>query len=80
MARVTSADVARESGVSRTTVSYVLNSKTCTALTDATRKTVLETAARMGYTPSAPAPAPAPAPDRARAEPLTSAPPQEVHP
>lgn len=55
MARVTSADVARESGVSRTTVSYVLNAKSGVALTEATRQRVLETAARMGYTPSAPA-------------------------
>ncbi|MBO3089506.1 LacI family DNA-binding transcriptional regulator [Cellulomonas dongxiuzhuiae] len=55
MARVTSADVARESGVSRTTVSYVLNAKTGIALTEATRQRVLETAARLGYTPSAPA-------------------------
>ena len=55
MPRVTSADVARESGVSRTTVSYVLNGRADVVLTDATRKRVLETAARLGYTPSAPA-------------------------
>ncbi|ASR56117.1 LacI family DNA-binding transcriptional regulator [Cellulomonas sp. PSBB021] len=51
--RVTSADVARESGVSRTTVSYVLNAKQGVVITDATRKRVLDTAARLGYTPSA---------------------------
>ncbi|GIG41189.1 LacI family DNA-binding transcriptional regulator [Cellulomonas phragmiteti] len=55
MSRVTSADVARESGVSRTTVSYVLNARADVVLTEATRQRVLETAARLGYTPSAPA-------------------------
>lgn len=53
MSRVTSADVARESGVSRTTVSYVLNARKDVVLTEATRQRVLETAARLGYTPSA---------------------------
>ncbi|MCC2313456.1 LacI family transcriptional regulator [Cellulomonas sp. zg-B12] len=53
MSRVTSADVARESGVSRTTVSYVLNDRTDVVLTDATRQRVIATAARLGYTPSA---------------------------
>lgn len=53
MARVTSADVARESGVSRTTVSYVLNAKDGVVITDATRRRVLDAAARLGYTPSA---------------------------
>ncbi len=51
--RVTSADVARESGVSRTTVSYVLNDKPGVVITDATRQRVLEAAHRLGYTPSA---------------------------
>lgn len=51
--RVTSADVARESGVSRTTVSYVLNAKQGVVITDATRQRVLDAAARLGYTPSA---------------------------
>jgi DNA-binding LacI/PurR family transcriptional regulator len=51
--RVTSADVARASGVSRTTVSYVLNAKSGVVITEATRQRVLEAAARMGYTPSA---------------------------
>ncbi|WP_136709544.1 LacI family DNA-binding transcriptional regulator [Agromyces sp. H66] len=53
MARVTSADVARESGVSRTTVSYVLNGTAGTSISEATRRRVLETAARLGYAPSA---------------------------
>ncbi|WP_307858076.1 LacI family DNA-binding transcriptional regulator [Cellulomonas fulva] len=50
---MTSADVARESGVSRTTVSYVLNAKSGVVITEATRQRVLDAAARMGYTPSA---------------------------
>jgi DNA-binding LacI/PurR family transcriptional regulator len=53
VAGVTSADVARESGVSRTTVSYVLNGTEGTSISDATRRRVLETAARLGYAPSA---------------------------
>ena len=53
MAGVTSADVARESGVSRTTVSYVLNGTPGTSISDATRQRVLEAAARLGYAPSA---------------------------
>ncbi|WP_029288309.1 LacI family DNA-binding transcriptional regulator [Cellulomonas sp. HZM] len=53
MARLTSADVARESGVSRTTVSYVLNGKTGVAIPEATRQRVREAAERLGYTPSA---------------------------
>jgi len=50
---VTSADVARESGVSRTTVSYVLNETPGATISDATRRRVLATAARLGYAPSA---------------------------
>lgn len=53
MANVTSADVARESGVSRTTVSYVLNGTPGTSISEATRRRVLDTAARLGYAPSA---------------------------
>ncbi len=53
MAGVTSADVARESGVSRTTVSYVLNGTAGTSISDATRQRVLDAAARLGYAPSA---------------------------
>lgn len=53
MPRLTSADVARESGLSRTTVSYVLNGKTGVAIPEATRQRVRDAAARLGYTPSA---------------------------
>ncbi|SFA83758.1 LacI family DNA-binding transcriptional regulator [Cellulomonas marina] len=53
MAVVTSADVARASGVSRTTVSYVLNGTPGTTISAATRARVLEAAERLGYAPSA---------------------------
>ncbi|KQS97151.1 LacI family DNA-binding transcriptional regulator [Cellulomonas sp. Leaf395] len=53
MPRLTSADVARESGVSRTTVSYVLNGKTGVTIPESTRQRVRDAAARLGYTPSA---------------------------
>jgi DNA-binding LacI/PurR family transcriptional regulator len=52
---VTSADVARESGVSRATVSYVLNNVEGRRVSEATRKNVRETAARLGHVPNAPA-------------------------
>ncbi|MFF3371996.1 LacI family DNA-binding transcriptional regulator [Streptomyces sp. NPDC002680] len=51
--RVTSADVAREAGVSRATVSFVLNNTQHQKITDATRQRVLEAATRLGYAPSA---------------------------
>jgi DNA-binding LacI/PurR family transcriptional regulator len=50
--RVTSADVARESGVSRTTVSYVLNDTTGTVISEETRRRVRAAADRLGYAPS----------------------------
>lgn len=53
MPRVTSADVARESGVSRTTVSYVLNNTSGTVISEQTRRRVLAAADRLGYAPSA---------------------------
>lgn len=53
MPRVTTADVARESGVSRTTVSYVLNDTVGAAISPATRERVRAAAARLGYIPSA---------------------------
>lgn len=53
--RVTSADVARESGVSRATVSYVLNNAPDRSISAATRALVLETAERLGHVPYAPA-------------------------
>ena len=51
--RVTSADVAREAGVSRTTVSYVLNNTAHQKIPEETRQRVLEAAARLAYAPSA---------------------------
>jgi DNA-binding LacI/PurR family transcriptional regulator len=53
--RVTSAEVARHSGVSRTTVSYVLNGTPNQSISEATKRRVLDTAERLGYTPYAPA-------------------------
>lgn len=53
MRGVTSADVARESGVSRTTVSYVLNATQGVQISAATRERVRQTAERLGYAPSA---------------------------
>ncbi|KQP67979.1 hypothetical protein ASF40_19480 [Microbacterium sp. Leaf288] len=51
--RVTSADVAREAGVARSTVSYVLNRTPHQTIPDTTRQRVLDAAARLGYMPSA---------------------------
>src|SRR4051812_10769267 len=51
--RVTSSDVARVSGVSRTTVSYVLNDTPGVSISAPTRAHVLATAKDLGYTPSA---------------------------
>lgn len=51
--RVTSADVARVAGVSRATVSYVLNDTPHQTISPATRTRVLDAAARLGYAPSA---------------------------
>ncbi len=53
MPGITSADVARESGVSRTTVSYVLTGRHGVSISEETRRRVHETAARLGYAPSA---------------------------
>ena len=53
MPGVTSADVARESGVSRTTVSYVLNANEGVVISEATRQRVRAAAVRLGYSPSA---------------------------
>ncbi len=52
MKPVTSADVAREAGVSRATVSYLLNNTPGQAISDATRRRVLDAAERLGYTPN----------------------------
>ena len=51
--RATSADVAREAGVSRTTVSFVLNNSPHKALPEETRQRVLDAAVRLSYAPSA---------------------------
>ncbi len=51
--RVTSADVARLAGVSRATVSYVLNETPQQTISAGTRTRVLDAAARLGYAPSA---------------------------
>lgn len=46
-------DVARRAGVSRTTVSFVLNDVEGASISEATRKRVLDAAAELGYVPSA---------------------------
>src|ERR1700761_9251420 len=51
--RVTSADVARVAGVSRATVSYVLNDTPHQTISAATRSRVLDAATSLGYAPSA---------------------------
>ena len=53
--RPTSADVATEAGVSRTTVSFVLNGRTDVKIPDDTRRRVIQAAERLGYHPHAPA-------------------------
>ncbi len=50
---VTSADVARAAGVSRATVSYVLNDAPGRVLSPETRQTVLRVARELGYQPNA---------------------------
>jgi DNA-binding LacI/PurR family transcriptional regulator len=49
--RRTSADVAREAGVSRATVSYVLNNTPSQTISPGTRAAVLDAARRLGYQP-----------------------------
>ncbi len=49
IAKVSSADVAKAAGVSRTTVSYVLNGVAETNIPNATRERVLQTARQLGY-------------------------------
>ena len=50
--RVTTHDIAREAGVSRTTVSHVLNKQPDVALNPKTRERVLATARKLGYVPN----------------------------
>lgn len=47
--RVTMMDVARDAGVSQTTVSFVLNDRQDVVVADETRARVLESAAQLGY-------------------------------
>lgn len=51
--RATSADVARRAGVSRATVSYVLNARADQSIPEATRQRVLAAAAELRYVPNA---------------------------
>lgn len=51
--RVTGADVARAAGVSRATVSYVLNDTPNQKIPEHTRRRVRDAAERLGYSPSA---------------------------
>jgi DNA-binding LacI/PurR family transcriptional regulator len=51
--RPTSADVAAVAGVSRTTVSFVLNGRADVKIPDETRQRVVDAAARLGYQPNA---------------------------
>ncbi|HEY5706010.1 MAG TPA: LacI family DNA-binding transcriptional regulator [Terrimicrobiaceae bacterium] len=52
MRRVTTHDIAREAGVSRTTVSHVLNNQPGINLSQKTKARVLATARRLGYVPN----------------------------
>jgi LacI family transcriptional regulator len=47
--RVTMQDVAREAGVSQSTVSFVLNGNMDVRIAEATRERIMETVARLGY-------------------------------
>ncbi len=51
--RVTSSDVARRAGVSRTTVSFVLNNVPGMNISEATRERVLQATRDLGYVPDA---------------------------
>ncbi|MDZ4158837.1 MAG: LacI family DNA-binding transcriptional regulator, partial [Anaerolineaceae bacterium] len=51
--RVTSQDVAKHAGVSRTTVSFVLNNTPKTQISEETRQRVVHAAAELGYIPDA---------------------------
>lgn len=50
--RVTSHDIAKRAGVSRATVSYVLNDNLRQSISSATRQAVLSAAAELGYRPN----------------------------
>ena len=51
--KVTSSDVARRAGVSRTTVSFVLNNAPGVRISEETRRRVLKAARELGYFPNA---------------------------
>jgi DNA-binding LacI/PurR family transcriptional regulator len=51
--RVTSSEVAKEAGVSRTTVSFVLNNAPNTGIPEETRRKVMAAAERLNYHPNA---------------------------
>jgi len=51
--RITSTDVAEQAGVSRTTVSLVLNNVQGVQISEETRERVIETAQQLGYVPNA---------------------------
>ncbi|MEZ4683342.1 MAG: LacI family DNA-binding transcriptional regulator [Caldilineaceae bacterium] len=51
--KITSHDVARQAGVSRTTVSYVLNNVEAANISEMTRQRVLDAATLLGYVPNA---------------------------
>lgn len=51
--RVTMSDVALYAGVSRTTVSFVLNDKPGAAIPEETRRRILEAIDELGYRPNA---------------------------
>lgn len=51
--KATSRDVAREAGVSRTTVSFVLNNTPSARISAGTRQRVLDAASKLGYVPDA---------------------------
>jgi DNA-binding LacI/PurR family transcriptional regulator len=50
--RITSSDIAKAAGVSRTTVSFVLNGKEATGISAETRARVVEAASALGYVPN----------------------------
>lgn len=50
---VTMADVAKAAGVSRTTVSFVLNGRMESSIPETTRERINQTARELGYRPNA---------------------------